>query len=99
MRTETRLTYIAFDNREFHTEAECRAHERAQSGERLVGLTETDIQAALSGADRELGDAIETVARKIAQARIERGDLKRPRRASQASPKPTSAPTQEGAAQ
>ncbi|MBP6749595.1 MAG: hypothetical protein KA144_08150 [Xanthomonadaceae bacterium] len=106
MKIETRSIYVAFDGKEFQTEDDCRSHERAQSGGRLVGLTEAQIAAALSGEDRELGDAFETIGRRVAQGRIERGELKRERRKSaQPAPAPTetSAPQpahpHEGAAQ
>ena len=57
MRTEQRPVWIARDGREFVSEAQCRAHERETCGEALVGLSKKDIEAARSGADRELAEA------------------------------------------
>jgi len=77
MKVETKKIYVAFDGTQFDTEHACLAHEREKSGARLVNLTEADIADALSGKNRELGDAIEAVAKKIRDGRYERGDLRR----------------------
>lgn len=106
MKLETRNVYIAYDGKEFPTEAQCLAHEREHAGGRLVGLTAEQIAAALAGEDRDIAQAIEDAAHKIRKRRYEAGDLKRQRRAKAGDATPveasTSAPThpfEEGAAQ
>jgi hypothetical protein len=80
MREVTRTVYESFDGRAFDTAAECRAHERENVHLALVGLTIEQVDAALSRDNKHLGDAIEAVALRIRQKRIEDGDLKRARR-------------------
>lgn len=80
MKIETRTVYVSFDDKEFGTEAACAAYERLHSGARLVGLTEKDIADAISGESREIGDALEAFAKKVRDARLERGELKRERK-------------------
>lgn len=77
MKIETRTVYIAFDGARFDSEAECAAYERLHSGSRVAGLTEAEIAAAIAGDNREVADAIEAVAKKVRDARIARGELKR----------------------
>ena len=76
---KTRMVYEAFDGTPFNTEAECRAHEKRFAHGRLVGLTVDQLEAALSGVDAELADAIEVVGAKIGRDRRERGEMKRER--------------------
>jgi hypothetical protein len=80
MKTETRTVYVSFDDKEFGTEAACAAYERLHSGARLVGMTEKDIADAISGENREIGAALEAIAKKVRDARLARGDSKRPRK-------------------
>lgn len=77
MKTETKTVYIAFDGKPFDSEAACLAYERLHSGARIVGLTQQDIDAAISGDAPDIGDAIEAVAAKVRSARLERGVYKR----------------------
>ena len=79
MRTEQRTLYIARDGGEFKTEALCRAHERKTCGAALIGLTEAQVEAARTGADPELAEAIETFGYELRRARQGAGRLKRRR--------------------
>ena len=74
--------FQAFDGVEFNSEADCRAYEKRNAHQRLVGLSIDQVEAALSGADAELADAIEILGAKIARDRRERGEMKRQRGAS-----------------
>jgi hypothetical protein len=80
MKQETR--WVAFDGVPFVTEAECRAYEAKLAHVRIADLPIERIEAALSGADPEIADAIEEVGTRIARARRARGDLRRGARAS-----------------
>lgn len=93
MKIEQRPVYIAFDGQEFAAEHECLAYERDRSGDRLVGLTAAQIDAALNGADRDLGDAFEAFGRKITLARRERGDFKRAPKSLEQPGEPAPTPT------
>lgn len=77
MKTANKTVYIAFDDTEFDTERECRAHERANVARRLTGLNDDQIAAALSGADPDLGEAFEHFGDDCREARLERGGHKR----------------------
>lgn len=77
--------FQAFDGVEFNSEADCRAYEKRNAHQRLVGLSIDQVEAALSGADAELADAIEILGAKIGRDRREKGDLKRVRGAKGAS--------------
>lgn len=88
MKIETRSIYVAFDGAEFPTEHACLAHEREHAGGRLVGLSSEQIAAALTGADRDLAQAIEDAAHRIRKGRYERGELKRQRRSAPAGEAP-----------
>lgn len=72
--------YVAFDGVSFNSEAECRAYEAKLAHVRLVNLTIEQIEAALSGTDPDLADAIEQIGTRIGRARRERGDLRRERK-------------------
>jgi hypothetical protein len=80
--------YAAFDGVEFYSEAECKAYEKKLAHHRLVGLTIEQIEAALSGSDSDLADAIEQIGVRIGNARRERGELRRQRKAKDAPPDP-----------
>lgn len=69
--------YLSFDGKEFSNKDECAAYEQEHSESLLCGLDDADIAGALDGTNSLLGDAIERMGRKIAQARIERGERKR----------------------
>jgi hypothetical protein len=69
--------FLAFDETEFDNEAECRAYEKRYAHMRLIGLTEAQVEAVMSGADPDLADAIEVVGSRIARARIAGGKRKR----------------------
>ena len=79
MRTEQRVVFIARDGRDFPTKAKCLAHERLTCGAALVGLTEVQIEAARTGADPELAEAIEIFGAQLRKARQAAGQLKRRR--------------------
>jgi hypothetical protein len=80
MKTEQRTVYVARDGQEFPTEGLCRAHERQTCGAALVGLNETQIEAARTGADPDLAEAIEIFGAQLRKARQATGQLKRHRR-------------------
>ena len=69
--------YAAFDGTRFDIAEDCRAHEMANIDAMLIGLTAEQVAAAVARTDKQLGDAIEQVAYRIASARREAGDLKR----------------------
>ena len=96
MKTVTK--FEAFTGETFDTEAECKAHEKANVHRRFVGLTQEQVDAALSRADVELADAFEVVGSKISRARIAEGNLKRERRAGVHEPAQSLEP-QDGAEQ
>lgn len=68
--------YQSSDGQKFDTRAAAEAHERGLDAV-LLGFAPERIEAAVSGDDRPLGQAVERWARRIAQGRIERGDYKR----------------------
>lgn len=72
--------WAAFDGVEFYNEAECKAYEVKLAHIRLVNLSVEQIEAALSGADPDLADAIEQIGARIGRARRERGELRHQRR-------------------
>lgn len=72
--------YVAFDGCTFNSEAECRAYEAKLAHVRLVDLKIEQIEAALSGADPDLADAIEQIGTRIARSRRERGELRHQRK-------------------
>jgi hypothetical protein len=80
MKTEQRTVFIARDGRDFPTKAKCLAHERETCGAALVGLTEAQVEAARTGEDPELAEAIETFGAQLRKARQGAGLLKRRRR-------------------
>lgn len=69
--------YEASDGRRFDNSAECAAYENVIEFSRVVGITAGDIEMVLRGLDRELGDAIELLGKRIAIKRIELGGSKR----------------------
>lgn len=77
--------WIAFDGVPFPigaageaaAESACRAYEAKLAHVRLVDLKIEQIEAALSGSDPDLADAIEQIGARIGRARRERGELKR----------------------
>lgn len=69
--------FEAFDGQRFESADECKAHEAEHVEGRLVGLTIDQVRAALAREDTELGDAIERVGSRIAQARRDAGDMRR----------------------
>lgn len=80
--------YVAFDGVEFLSEVECKNYEAKLSHVRIVGLSIEAVEAALSGADAGLADAIELLGAKLARARRDRGELKRGGRAPAELPVP-----------
>jgi hypothetical protein len=79
MKAEQRTIFVARDGKEFKTEALCRAHERKTCCAALIGLTEAKIEAARTGADPELAEAIEAFGYELRKARQAAGQLKRKR--------------------
>ena len=77
MKTVQRTIYLSFDGVEFETATDCREWERDNAGKRLVALTAEQVEAALTRADPELADAIETVGERIKRKRLDDGDYKR----------------------
>ncbi len=69
--------FESFDGQRFESADACKAHEAEHVEGRLAGLTIDQVRAALSREDAELGDAIERVGNRIAQARREAGDMRR----------------------
>jgi hypothetical protein len=83
---KVRTKYVAFDGVSFNSEAECRAYEAKLAHVRLVNLTIEQIEAALSGTDPDLADAIEQIGTRIGRARRERGELRHQRKAKDEAP-------------
>jgi hypothetical protein len=69
MRVETRSVHIARDGREFPNETACRAYERETCADALVGLSKAEVEAARSGADRELAEAFVMFVNELRKAR------------------------------
>ncbi len=74
------VQWLSFDGETFDDEGKCKAHEESISWRRLIGLTEEQVQAAISREDTELADALEQIGTAIARARRGAGELKRARR-------------------
>jgi len=72
--------YVAFDGTEFPTEETCREYEASEWPQRFVGLTITEVEAALNRTDLELAAAFERAGMQIRALRYEAGDLRRPRK-------------------
>lgn len=87
--------YIAFDGVTHATESECRAYEAKLAHVRLVDLKIEQIEAALSGSDPDLADAIEQIGSRIGRARRERGELKRGHKGAATMEPPVSADSTE----
>lgn len=64
MKEVTRVVYEAFDGTPHDSKTKCLAHERENAHLRLVGLSEADINDALTG-EGDIADAIMTVAYRI----------------------------------
>ncbi len=79
MKTVTK--FITDDGQEFDNADDARAHEDAATFGALIGLTESDIAAALSRANATLADAFEKIGARIAKTRLEAGVRKRERKA------------------
>ncbi len=86
MKTITK--FESFDGKVFDDEATCKRHERENAGAQLVGLTIEQVQKAITREDAALGDAIEALASKIRQARLDAGDRKRAPRQAKGEPSP-----------
>lgn len=75
MKTVTIHAYEAFDGERFEDQKECERYERDNQWRRLVGLTETEIQAALADPasedehTRAVASAIESVGYRISRAK------------------------------
>jgi hypothetical protein len=70
------------DGRLFDTQEECEVYENLGEFMPAVRMEPTDIEALLAGENRELGDVVERLARKIAAKRLEMGGSKRVRGAT-----------------
>jgi hypothetical protein len=77
MKEVTKTVFVAFDETEYLTREECADYEANIWWRRLVGLTESDITAALARENAELADALEKAGQRIAQKRRESGELRR----------------------
>jgi hypothetical protein len=73
--------YKSFDGQLFETEEECRAHQRKSPESLIAGLTPETILDAIERRDDavHISDAIERVARLIANKRKEQGVMRRRR--------------------
>jgi hypothetical protein len=77
--------FEAFDGELFSTAEEARQHEAGHAQSRLVGLTPDQVFDAIERGDKQLADAIEAVASRIAKKRIADGDVKRRKKGAEAS--------------
>ncbi len=75
--------FVTDDGQEFDNADDARAHEDSATFGALVGLTESDIAAALSRANATLADAFEKIGARIAKTRLEAGVRKRERKAKE----------------
>jgi hypothetical protein len=85
---KTVTIFEASDGRRFESENECAIYEGVITFSAVIGLKPSDIQNALSGKDRQLGDVIEALGLKIARNRCANGGAKR-RTLPKPPPKPT----------
>lgn len=69
--------FEATDGQKFDTREACEAHENALESKSLLGMEQAHLDGALDGSNKTLGWAIERFARKVAQGRIDRGDVRR----------------------
>ena len=75
--TKTVETFYAFDDTPFTTQEACEKYEAENFAKRLVGLTEEEVQAALTRTDPDLAEAFEKAGNTIGKLRREAGEFKR----------------------
>jgi hypothetical protein len=80
MKQRTITVFDDFMGNPHETEAECLRWERENLHMRIVGLTEEQALAAVHYEDTDLAAAIETLARRVKNLRLEAGDVKINRR-------------------
>lgn len=77
------IEYHAQDGTRFTTAEECKRHEQGRSIERLVNMTDEQVNDAIARTDTTLADAIEFAGKLIAEKRRADGDLKRKRKTAE----------------
>jgi hypothetical protein len=78
MKTVQVTMYEAFDTTLHPSEQKCRDYEDERLHQRLAGLTEDQVRAALDRTDASLADALERAGLRIRNARRKAGEFKRP---------------------
>jgi hypothetical protein len=77
---QKKTVFIAHDGRQFDSESECKIYEEVFEHRKCLSLCPSDIAAALTGDNTDIGDEIEKLGNRIAKNRIARGGAKRARK-------------------